>query len=338
MSAQTTLDIAEFHGDGISSELSHAVHAVAEVLPIKVQFHGVDLSLKRRRFDPGGAFKDAENAMGNFKIAMKYPTITEDISPNKILREQFNFSVIHRPVKTIPGVATRIKGNVDLNVVRIATGGTYEDPGRYIGQDSAISIRLIERKTSFEAATFAFKLAEKINSNVISASKYTIQKFTDGLFEDVVSEVAQTFPGIRHQSELFDALLAKLIMDPENYRIIVTPNEYGDFLSDAACGMIGSIGLGASASYAFDASGEITLAMFDPAGGTAPDIAGKGVCNPSAALWAFSMLLKHKELDELGNRLDLAIRETISKGFTTKDLGGSLNTEAFTEKIVNRLS
>ena len=338
MSAQTTLDIAEFHGDGISSELSRSVRAIAESLPIKTQFHDVDLSLKRRRFDPGGAFKDAENAMTSFKVAMKYPTITEDISPNKILREQFNFSVIHRPVKTIPGVATRMQGELDLNVVRIATGGTYEDSGRYIGQDSAISIRLIERKTSFQAAMFAFKLAKRLKVNVVSASKYTIQKFTDGLFERVVTEVSKEFPDIVHQSELFDALLAKLIMCPEDYKIIVTPNEYGDFLSDAACGMIGSIGLGASASYAFDEAGEITLAMFDPAGGTAPDIAGKGLCNPSAALWAFSMLLKHKGQDKVGRNLDLAIRSTISEGLTTKDLGGSLSTEAFTKEIIKKLT
>jgi isocitrate dehydrogenase (NAD+) len=123
-------------------------------------------------------------------------------------------------------------------------------------------------------------------------------------------------------------------MNPEGYRVVVTPNEYGDFLSDAACGMIGSIGLGASASYSFDNDGNILLAMFDPAGGTAPDIAGKGLCNPSAALWAFSMLLDHVGQCELGAKLDAAVRTVISSGNTTGDLGGSLNTEQFTKAVV----
>ncbi|MBC8370528.1 MAG: isocitrate dehydrogenase [Planctomycetes bacterium] len=334
MSSSSPLEIAEFHGDGISNELSAAVHAVADALPLDIVFHDVDLTLERRRTDAEGSYTDAENAMRKYSVAMKYPTITEDVSPNKVLRERFDFSVIHRPVKTIPGVETRIRGTVDLHVVRIATGGTYEDPGRLVGRDAAISIRLIERRPSFQASMFAFQLAEKLGSNVVSASKRTIQKHTDGLFEEVAAGVAQQFPNVEHQSELFDALLAKLIMNPEGYKVVVTPNEYGDFLSDAACGMIGSIGLGASASYSFDDNGNVMLAMFDPAGGTAPDIAGKGLCNPSAALWAFSMLLNHVGQSELGAKLDAAVRDTISSGKTTGDLGGSLNTEQFTQEVI----
>jgi isocitrate dehydrogenase (NAD+) len=337
MSSSSPLEIAEFHGDGISNELSKAVHAVADALPIDVNFHDVDMTLERRRIDAEGSYSDAEAAMNKYRVAMKYPTVTEDVSPNKVLRERFDFSVIHRPVATIPGVETRIRGTVDLHVVRIATGGTYDDPGRLIGKDAAISIRLIERRPCYQASMFAFRLAEKIGSDVTSASKRTIQKHTDGLFEEVAAEVAQQFPNVKHQSELFDALLAKLIMNPEGYNVIVTPNEYGDFLSDAACGMIGSIGLGASASYSFDDDGNIVLAMFDPAGGTAPDIAGQGLCNPSAALWAFSMLLKHVGQSKLGDKLNAAVRDTISSGNRTGDLGGALNTEQFTEAVIAKM-
>jgi isocitrate/isopropylmalate dehydrogenase len=334
MSSPSPLEIAEFHGDGISSELSAAVHAVADALPLDIVFHDVDLTLERRRTDAEGSYVDAETAMRKYRVAMKYPTVTEDVSPNKVLRDCFDFSVIHRPVATIPGVKTRVSGNLDVHVVRIATGGTYEEPGRRIGLDSAISIRLIERRPSFQAAMFAFNLAEKIGADVTSASKYTIQKQTDGLFEEVVKGVSEKFPNIKHQSELFDALLAKIIMNPEGYRVIVTPNEYGDFLSDTACGIIGSIGLGASASYSFDDNGDVVLAMFDPAGGTAPDIAGKGLCNPAAALWAFSMLLNHVGQRKFGAKLDAAVRDVISSGRTTGDLGGSLNTEQFTKAVI----
>lgn len=337
MSHSEVLEVAEFHGDGISSELSDAVHTIASALPLTVKFHPVDLTLERRREDAEASYRDAEAAIRQHGVAVKYPTVTETESPNNVLRERFGFSVIHRPVATLPGVPTRHEGTVDLHIVRIAVGGTYEDAGRRIGTEAAVSVRVIERGPSSEAARFAFQLARRLGAGVISASKHTIQAATDGLFEDSVRGVAADFPDIEHRSELFDALLAKLIMRPEDYRVVVTPNEYGDFLSDAACGMVGSIGLGASASYAFDQSGNATLAMFDPAGGTAPDIAGQGICNPSAALLAFAMLLTHSGFRGLGGMLDQAVRDTIAAGETTGDLGGPLDTRGFTTAVVGRL-
>ena len=334
MSHAETLELAEFHGDGISAELSASVHKMAACLPLNVVFHPVDLSLERRRKNAEASYQEAEAAIRKFGVAMKYPTVTETESPNKVLRDRFEFSVIHRPVATIPGVATRHDGVVNLHIIRIAVGGTYEDAGRRIGTEAAVSIRVIERKPSREAAQFAFALAKRLNTHVVSASKYTIQRATDGLFEEICAEVAAEHKSIPHRSELFDALLAKLIMNPEEYRVVVTPNEYGDFLSDAACGMIGSIGLGASASYSFTKSGEIALAMFDPAGGTAPDIAGKGLCNPSAALWAFGMLLEHSGFRGLAAAVGDGVRDAIAAGQTTGDLGGNLSTEAFTNAVV----
>ncbi len=337
MSAQKDLEIAEFLGDGISAELAASVRRVAESLPISVGFSPVDLSLERRQRDAEGAYQEAEAAIRARRVALKYPTVTAQESPNKILRDRLNFAVIHRPVATIPGIATRFSGKVDLHIVRIAVGGTYEDAGRRIGTEAAVSVRVIERKPSFQAAQFAFGLAQRLGCGVVSASKHTIQRATDGLFEEVVRGVAKEHPQIPHKSELFDALLAKLIMRPEDFRIVVTPNEYGDFLSDAACGLIGSIGLGASASYSFDEKGIVQLAMFDPAGGTAPDIAGKGVCNPSAALWAFAMLLEHTGHRGLGRALDQGVRDAIGAGHATADLGGKLSTAAFTEAAVSAM-
>ena len=333
MTEPEKIELAEFLGDGISQELSRSVHQVAAFLPLDLRFHPVDLSLERRRREPGAAFREAEEAIRRHKVALKYPTVTEDESPNKVLREALDFSVIHRPVATIPGVPTPHSGKVDVHIIRMAVGGTYEDAGRRIGTDAAVSIRVIERLPSLHAAEFAFHLAGRLGCDVVSASKYTIQRATDGLFEEVVREVAKRHREVRHRTELFDALLAKFFMKPEDFRVVVCPNEYGDFLSDAACGMVGSIGLGASASYSFTEQGEVVLAMFDPAGGTAPDIAGQGVCNPSAALLAFSMMLIHTGFRGLGNRLDEAVRQTIASGQTTRDLGGDLGTDAFTGAV-----
>jgi len=333
MTDREVLDVAEFHGDGISAELSAAVHNVAKCLPLEVRFHPADLSLERRRENAEAAYQDAESGIRSHGVAIKYPTVTEAESPNKVLRERFDFSVIHRPVKTIPGVKTMHRGKLDVHIVRMAVGGTYDDAGRRIGSEAAVSVRVIERKPSYHANQFAFHLAKRIGVGVVSTSKYTIQKETDGFFEEIAEGVASEHPDVPHRAELFDALLAKIIMAPEEYNVIVTPNEYGDFLSDAACGMIGSIGLGASANYAFNDSGDITLAMFDPAGGTAPDIAGQGVCNPTAALWAFAMLLTHCGFRGLGTILDGAVRDTIASGKTTGDLGGNLSTDEFTKAV-----
>ncbi|KAA0240873.1 hypothetical protein EDM76_01330, partial [bacterium] len=172
-------------------------------------------------------------------------------------------------------------------------GGTYEDAGHRIGYHSAVSIRIMERTPVEHAAHFAFRLAERHRHKVVSTSKYTIQRAADGLFEEVVAEVAKEYRNVTHERELFDSLLARLIIKPETFDVIVTPNEYGDFLSDAVYGLIGSIGLGASASYAFTPSHQPNIGIFDPAGGTAPDIAGKGIANPSGAIEAYGYLLQY---------------------------------------------
>lgn len=337
MPDRETLHVAEFLGDGISPELSASVHEVAAALPINVQFHPIDLTLEARRKNANACYDAAFAAIRERGIALKYPTVTEKESPNKILRERCHFSVIHRPVASLPGVKTRHDGKVDLHIIRIAVGGTYEDAGRRIGEDVAVSIRVIERRPSREAALYAFGLARRLGCGVVSSSKHTIQRATDGLFEEIVLDVARQFPEVSHQSELFDALLYKLLLRPEAYRVIVTPNEYGDFLSDMACGMVGSIGLGASANYSFDDRGNVALAMFDPAGGTAPDIAGKGICNPSASLLAFAMLLTHAGFRGLGPMVDDAVRRTIATGESTRDLGGTKTTAEFTAAVCRRL-
>ena len=327
--------IVELLGDGISAELSESVHRIAQTLPCDIEFAPLDLSVEARTSRGAAVYDDAEGLMRKHTVGLKYPTATVDESPNNVLRERLDFSVIHRPVCTIPGIKTNFRSTIDIDVVRVATGGTYEDAGRKIGPDTAVSLRVIERDPARHAARFAFKLAMLRKGGVVSTSKYTIQAITDGLFEEVCGNVSVDYPGIPYRRELFDALLAGIIMYPERYRVIVCPNEYGDFLSDTACGLIGSVGLGDSASYAFSRSGKVTLAMFDPAGGTAPDIAGKGLCNPAAALFAFSSLLRHLgEVD--GRELRTAVISAIADGEKTADIGGNLSTSEFTEAVARR--
>lgn len=334
----TTYTIVELLGDGIASELSTSVHAVADALPFDLDFQPIDLSDEARKKGAERVFDDAVRSMREVGTAIKYPTATTAESPNRVLRQRLSFAVIHRPVCSIPGIPSNFKQTLDIDVVRIGTGGTYEDPGRRIGPDTAVSLRVIERHPSRHAARFAFKLAQVRGTGVVSTSKYTIQQATDGLFEEAVGNVATDYPATPYRRELFDALLAGLIMHPERYGVIVCPNEYGDFLSDCACGLIGSVGLGDSANYAFDDLGRITTAMFDPAGGTAPDIAGKNICNPSAALLSLSNMLRHVGEAPAGLALREALLSAISDGARTADIGGELSTTDFTSEIVARLT
>ncbi len=331
------LVIAELLGDGIGPELRASVHRVAEAMPLEIRFVPVDLGLPNRERRGMPLFEEAEATLRRLRLALKYPTVTATQSPNAILRRRLGLSVIHRPAISIPGISSNFKENVALHVVRVATGGTYEDPGRLVGSDAAVSLRIVERRPCREAAIFAFEYARKKRLSVTSSSKHTIQRTTDGLFEAVVREVSRDYPEVPLRSELFDALLAKIILQPHDYDIVLCLNEYGDFLSDMACGLVGSVGTGASGNYSFTAEGKIDVALFDPAGGTAPDIAGQDRCNPTAALLAFGMLLDHADHYPLGHALRLSILDSIAQGKTTGDLGGTLSTSEFTERTVEHI-
>lgn len=300
------IEITELLGDGIGAELMEATHTLAEALPIEFHFRPVDFSLENRNASGRAVYKEAVSSMEETRVAIKYPTITERESPNAVLRRRLDFSVIHRPVFTMPGVSGNFSEPVDIHVIRVATGGTYADPGRMIGTEAAVSLRIVERRPCRNAAIFAFQLAKRLGLPLTSASKHTIQRITDGLFEDVVEEVGERYPDVQHNVELFDALLAKIILKPSNYRIVLCLNEYGDFLSDMACGLVGSIGLGASASYSFTPGGQVHVAMFDPAGGTAPDIAGQNKANPIAAILSGALMLDFLGASEAAARIEQA--------------------------------
>lgn len=334
-----TIEITELQGDGIGPELARAVHKVAEALPIDLTFRPIDWSLERRERDGTTPIDEAEAAMRKTRLALKYPTVTQTTSPNAQIRRRIGFSVIYRPAISIRGISSNFKSNVNLHIVRVATGGTYDDPGQFVGKNTAVSLRMVEREPCAQAAKFAFELARKKGLTMTSSSKYTIQRVTDGLFESVVSEVHQRgYTDVPLHKELFDALLAKVILKPEDFEVVLVLNEYGDFLSDMASGLVGSLGTGASGNFSFDSNNEVDIAMFDPAGGTAPDIAGRNICNPSAMLLAFGMLLDHIDRYDLGHALRLALLDAIEAGDTTGDLGGRLSTTAFTDNVVGRMS
>ena len=341
----SSIEITELLGDGIGPELARSVHAVADALPVEFRWHPVDWSLENREARGDAVIDEAEASMRKTRLAVKYPTVTKSVSPNALIRRRLGFSVIYRPAISIKGIHSNFKEDVNLHIVRIATGGTYDDPGQLIGKDAAVSLRMVERQPCMQAARFAFELARKkgltygdSHYSVTSSSKHTIQRVTDGLFEEVVAKVGKSYTDVDHHVELFDALLAKIILNPSAYEVVLVLNEYGDFLSDMASGLVGSLGTGSSGNYSFDENDEIDVAMFDPAGGTAPDIAGKNVANPAAVLLSFGMLLDHVGRYDLGHGLRLSLLGAIENGKSTRDLGGSLNTDEFTDVVIAGMS
>ena len=344
MSNTDTIRVTELQGDGIGPELAEAVHAVADALPVNIDFLPVDWSLANREQRGDDVIDEAEASMRDTRLAIKYPTVTNKRSPNALIRRRCDFSVIYRPAISIKGIHSNFKEDVNLHIVRIATGGTYDDPGQLVGKDAAVSLRMVERKPCQQAARFAFDLARSkgmsygnSHYSMTSSSKHTIQRVTDGLFESVVADVHQKFQDVEHRVELFDALLAKIIIDPSSFEVVLVLNEYGDFLSDMASGLVGSLGTGASGNYSFDEDDNVDIAMFDPAGGTAPDIAGQNVANPAAAMLAFGMLLDHVDRYDLGHALRLSLLGCIENGHSTRDLGGKLNTNEFTQAVIDNI-
>jgi isocitrate dehydrogenase (NAD+) len=334
----STLEVTELLGDGIGPELRESVHTIADIIPLDLKFTEFDLSLENR--ESGNSrelFDQVYQSMNSTKLAIKYPTVTHLSSPNAVIRRMCDFSVILRPVISIKGIKSNFTEPLELYIVRVATGGTYDDPGQMVGKDSAVSLRIVERSPVRQAAKFAFDLARTKKLSVTSSSKHTIQRTTDGFFQTIVDEVHQDFKEVKHHIELFDALLAKIILKPEDYQVVVVLNEYGDFLSDMACGLIGSIGIGASGNYSFNNDDKIDIAMFDPSGGTAPDIAGQNKCNPSAMLLAFAMMLDRIDRYDLGHALRTAIFSSIAEGNCTGDIGGKMGTREFTKLVADRL-
>ena len=168
-------DVCELNGDGIAVELRDAVHMLNEALGSPVTFRPVDWTVELREAGEA-ALDEGIELTRELGAAMKYPTETRTLSPNQVLRDRLGLAVIHRPCRTYPGVSKNYTGDIDLHVVRVATGGTYEDAGHRIGYHSAVSIRIMERTPVEHAAHFAFRLAERHRNQVVSSSKYTIQR------------------------------------------------------------------------------------------------------------------------------------------------------------------
>ena len=220
---------------------------------------------------------------------------------------------------------------MDLGIVRENTEGLYvEQERRYL--DVAIADAVISKKASERIGRAALRIAEgRPRKTLHIAHKANVLPLTQGLFLDTVKEVAKDFPLVNVQDIIVDNCAMQLVMRPERFDVIVTTNLLGDILSDLAAGLVGGLGLAPSGNI-----GD-TTAVFEPVHGSAPDIAGKGIANPTAAILSAAMMLDYLGEKEAAKRVEKAVDLVLERGPRTPDLGGDATTEAFTEAVVEAL-
>jgi isocitrate dehydrogenase (NAD+) len=334
MSTQVTL----IPGDGIGPEV---VNAAVEV----IEAAGAKLAWERAAAGAGAVpthgtpipAMTLESIRRN-KLALKGPLATpigEGFrSVNVALRKEFELYANIRPARSFAGVETRYT-SVDLIVIRENTQGLYSGVEHYIDEEhsAAESISIITRKGSERIMEYAFDYAKKNKRRKITlVHKANILKATSGLFLDTGRAVALKHPDIEFKEMIVDNCAMQLVKNPLQFDVIVTTNLFGDILSDLTSGLIGGLGLTAGANIGK------TAGIFEAVHGTAPDIAGKGMANPTAVMLAGVMLLEHIGERTAADRLVTAIREALaSKEAVTADLGGSATTRMFTQAVLKRL-
>jgi isocitrate dehydrogenase (NAD+) len=255
-------------------------------------------------------------------------------SVNVALRQEFDLYANLRPARTYQGIKNRYD-KVDLFVVRENTQGEYSGIEHYIDptRNAAEAISIITRHGCDRIVRFAFEHARAARRKAVTlVHKANILKMTSGLFLEVGREIARSYPDIEFSDIIVDNCAMQLVRDPSRFDVIVTTNLFGDILSDLTAGLVGGLGLVAGANI-----GE-SAAIFEAVHGTAPDIAGKGLANPTAVILAGTMLLARMGERDRAQRLELAVRKAIAEGKDlTPDIGGTGTTESFTTRVIAAL-
>lgn len=253
---------------------------------------------------------------------------------NLTLRRTFNLFANLRPCRSVAGFKTPYDG-VNTVLIRENTEGEYSGIEHVVVDGVVQSIKLITREASERVLRFAFQHAQAIGrTKVRVVHKATIMKMSDGLFLNVGRQVAKDFPDIEFDAELLDNTCLKMVTDPNPYndKVLVMPNLYGDILSDMCAGLIGGLGLTPSGNIGDECS------IFEAVHGSAPDIAGKGLANPTALLLSSIMMLRHMGLTDKALQVEKAIFDTMAEGkYLTGDLGGKAKTNEYASAIINRL-
>ena len=334
-----TQRITVIRGDGIGPEIMEATLRVLDTLKVGLEYDEQLAGLSAQN-ETGDLLPQAtlDSIAGN-RIALKSPLTTPVgggfKSLNVTLRKHFDLFANVRPAVSFKGTKSRYE-DIDLITVRENTEGAYLGEGAFTSPDGsrAESKMVVTRRGCERVVRFAFDMAERVGRKKVTAvHKANILKDVTGMFLAVARDVSREYPAIEFNDLIVDNACMQLVMRPEQFDVIVTTNLFGDILSDLCAGLVGGLGLAPGANIGTD------VAMFEAVHGSAPDIAGKGIANPSALLLAAAQMLDHLDQCDTATALRSAIAETIKTGDrTTPDLGGQGTTETFADALCERLS
>jgi len=323
-------------GDGIGPEVADATRRVLESTGVKiaweVQEAGAAIAEKRGTTLP----EEVLASVRRNKVALKGPIGTPIgkgfKSVNVTLRQALDLYANVRPVKSLPGIEPRFEGT-DIVIVRENTEDLYAGHELMIMPGVAQSIKLITERACSRICEYAFDYAMRLGRKRVSVvHKANIMKLSDGLLLECFRKVALKYPRIEPYEIIVDACAMQMVKNANKLDVIVTENLYGDILSDLGAGLVGGLGIVPGANIGTDA------AVFEAVHGTAPDIAGKGIANPTALIQSGVMMLHHLGEHEAAQRIDRGLLDTFERGIRTGDLGGTASTDEFTRTLCETIA
>jgi isocitrate dehydrogenase (NAD+) len=324
-------------GDGIGPEVTDAVqkilHASGVAIEWEPQIAGITALEKTGTPLP----HEVLDSIRRNKVALKGPVTTPVgegfTSVNVGLRKALDLYANLRPVWNLPGVPARFSG-VDMVIVRENTEDLYSGLEHEVVPGVVESLKIITERASTRIARFAFEYARRHGRKKVTAiHKANIMKLGDGLFLTCTRAVARDFPDVKYDEKIVDAACMHLVMNPSQFDVLVMPNLYGDIVSDLAAGLVGGLGVVGAANLGAD------VAVFEAVHGSAPDIAGQGIANPTALLLSAILMLRHIGEGGAADRIMSALARVLSTAATrTKDLGGTASTSSFADAVGQALS
>lgn len=334
----TPTPVTLIRGDGIGPEICDATVRILEAAGAQIIWEPAIAGLAAVEASKDPLPQATIEAIERTKVALKGPLATPKgegyRSVNVALRQHFDLYANVRPVKSIVGVPSRYT-DVDLVVVRENTEDIYAGIEHYVGPGrmAAESIAVITRQGSERIVRYAFEYARRQHRKKVTlVHKANILKFSNGLFLDVGREVAKQFADIAFDDMIVDATAMLLVKDPTKFDVIVTMNLFGDILSDLTAGLVGGLGVAPGFNLGKD------IAIFEAVHGTAPDITGKGLANPTAVTLAAAELCDHIGQSSVAERVRKALYATLAvDSERTRDLGGTADTKTFTDAVIKKI-
>ncbi len=328
--------ITVFKGDGIGPEITEAVLNILDAAKAPLEYEmfrvGAAEYEENGALIPDAAFASFEKNKVLLKSPITTPVGKGFRSLNVTLREKYDLYANIRPAKSNSAVKTPFQ-DIDIVTFRENTEDLYVGVEKQIDPDTVYATKIITRKASTRIITDAFEYARaQGRKKVTCVHKANILKQSDGLFLSIFQAIAQNYPDIEADDKIVDNVCMQLVMRPQQFDIMVMPNLYGDIVSDLTSGLIGGLGLLPSSNLGKD------YAMFEAVHGSAPDIAGENIANPTALLWSACMMLEHLGEMEIARTIRRAVDQVLAEGSCkTPDLGGQATTSKYCEAIIARL-